>query len=204
MISVADGIDNRTALMSTASVLIHVIDLNDNTPVLSVASQLSLPESTAVGSVLTTASATDADSGLNGQFVFSLDQGSPYFRINSSTGELSTAEAFDYEQLDTYNVVVRVSDLGSSSLSNSSAVQIAITDVNDNVPVFDDSFFLFSLAENATIGDFVGQVSGSDRDSGANALLSFAIDTVGVPFAINAMTGELTLSETLDREQTDR
>ena len=59
------------------------------------------------------------------------------FRINSSTGEISTTEALDYERFHSHLLVVQAEDRGTPQ-SRRTAVQVSINviDVNDNAPKF--------------------------------------------------------------------
>lgn len=59
------------------------------------------------------------------------------FRINSSTGEISTTEALDYETFHSHLLIAQAEDQGVPQ-SRRTAVEVSINviDVNDNAPKF--------------------------------------------------------------------
>ena len=70
------------------------------------------------------------------------------FSIVSTTGQLQTKAALDYETKSSYSVTVSVSD--SNGGSDSIAVTIDITDINE-VPIFTESSTTRSVAENTPL-----------------------------------------------------
>ena len=104
-----------------------------------------------------------------------------------------------------YNFTVTPTDNGLRSRSGPPAhIIIYVTDVNDNPPVFQQSTYNFTVAEESNVGLIIGIVSASDRDSGQNALLTYRIISAmpnGSFFTINNQTGEISILSSLDREQ---
>ena len=68
-------------------------------------------------------SATDRDSGTNGQVVYTLlyavDVNSK-FKVNPNTGSISTETTLDYEQIKQHVLYIRASDKGFPVLSSKS------------------------------------------------------------------------------------
>lgn len=95
--------------------------------------------------------------------------------LNSNTGYITIAEStvFDYEESETYNVIVEIRD--QNGLGNSIIVEMGgeITDVNDNPPYFLPSPSNSVIFENAT--DFVSpfNVQAKDIDSGNNGIVNY-------------------------------
>lgn len=59
------------------------------------------------------------------------------FRINSSSGVISTGEALDHETFRSHLLIVQAEDKGApQSLRTAVRVSINVTDVNDNAPKF--------------------------------------------------------------------
>ncbi|XP_059145110.1 cadherin-23-like [Physella acuta] len=133
-----------------------------------------------------------------------------YFNINPTSGEIVLNKGLDYESLDKslHGVIefyVSATDQSPPYHSVSATVQVTVLDVNDEVPSFSQSSFDINLPENMTHGSQVFQSVATDADASApNNKLSYSIDTLSAStFSIDDSTGIITLSRSLDREQTD-
>jgi len=67
--------------------------------------------------------------------------------------------------------------------ANGPWVQVIVTDVNDNSPVFDeaDGPPSFAVTENSPAGALVGKVSAHDADAGSNGIVMYSIDGGACP-----------------------
>lgn len=80
-------------------------------------------------------------------------------------------------------------------------------DVNDNPPVFSRPVYTQTLPESSSVGMQILQVSTTDVDSDANALVHYDLfpltpDSKDLEnFLINTQTGEITLRKELDHEK---
>ena len=128
-----------------------------------------------------------------------------HFAIDSSTGQLQTKEALDYESKPSYTVTVSVSD-GKNSAGGADAtadatitVTVNVTDVNE-APVFVDASAARSVAENTAADVNIGNpIVAVDPDAGAS--VTYTLDAVdGANFDIDASTGQLKTKEALDYE----
>lgn len=83
------------------------------------------------------------------------------FRINSSTGVITTAEGLDYETLRSHMLIVQAEDHGvPQSRSTAVKVSINVTDVNDNAPqFFGTQPELFTMKNNLLCGSVTSTVS---------------------------------------------
>ena len=124
------------------------------------------------------------------------------FSIDSSSGQLRTSAALDYETKDTYSVTITVSDGkgGSATIT----VTISVTNVDEalanNDPVFtEDSNTTRSIAENTGSGVDIGSaVSATDDD---NDTLTYSLSgTNSSAFSIDSSSGQLQTSAALDYE----
>lgn len=81
-------------LSSQTTILVTVLDDNDNTPVFSQpVYTVSLPENSPPGTALLTVTASDSDIGLNALVIYSLAPPSlGHFGINETTGTIFTIE----------------------------------------------------------------------------------------------------------------
>ena len=172
-----------TRLTSETNVTIFILDRNDNAPLFTEASYIaSVPENSNPGDSVLLVNATDADSGTNAQFMFTLDSLGDLeiernFVVDPLTGEvtLSSTRSLDRERITSYDFIVNVTDLGSPALSSSVQVNIEIADVNDNVPQFTAPYFEGSLDENLPTGTPVTNISATDKDIELNADIVYTI-----------------------------
>ena len=165
-------------LSSHLDVEVRVLDVNDNAPVFSPARYtLSIEENEIPGSVVGTVSAVDSDEGENGDVQYELETTSELFRLDPSTGVLTTLVELDRESQDTYNIVVVARDRGSANTqSASTTVVIRVLDKNDNFPTFHPSqSYSAEIREDASPGTLIVPVYASDEDFGTNAQLTLGI-----------------------------
>jgi len=169
-------IGSESSGSASVAVVVHVIDLNDNSPTISVDTLSSTPgaaeiaENSPIGSFVAHLSVADRDSGNNGRFACSPDNpggghddGSSFFRLTPMFGsseefQIVTATAFDREQRDLYEVLVTCRDFGVEPLTSSVRVIVHVTDQNDNNPVFDRTSYIGELIENNYVGALLLQV----------------------------------------------
>ncbi|XP_056455874.1 protocadherin alpha-3-like [Gadus chalcogrammus] len=194
-------------LSGTAAVTVHVSDVNDNEPrftepVLNVY----VRENGQVGVVVKTVFAVDADVDQNGQVKYSFlpSSSSPLplssmMNINSETGEVSSIQSFNYEELKSFQFKVQATDSGVPPLSSSVTVNVCILDENDNspgiLPPYSEHGSVNSenIPYSAEAGYFVAKIRAVDADSGYNALLSYHISEPkgNNLFRIGTSTGEI-------------
>ncbi|KAI6650765.1 protocadherin Fat 4-like [Oopsacas minuta] len=202
--------DPINPLISSAQVDIIVLDENDNQPIFSETSfTVQVSENVPIGYTVRVVNATDADSGNRGEIQYSLasSPGSSLpFQISIQSGVVSTTQVLDREDTSFYNFTIIASDLGSPSLSSLVSILILLTDVNDNFPRFNlppsADHFTFEVLENASPQSVIGSITASDRDFGANGLLSYQL--FSNIFSLHPSTGELTITRSLDFENKTR
>ncbi|NXM23803.1 PCDGC protein, partial [Oxyruncus cristatus] len=200
----SDGGD--PARTGTARIRVTVLDANDNAPVFSQAEYtVRVPEDVAVGSVLVTVTATDADEGLNGDVQYSLkkatDMASDIFRLDSETGAITLVRSLDFEDGDTYELEVQARDSGG--LSDTTKVAITVADINDNAPEISVRSALSEISEDSPSGTVVALLHVQDRDSGANGEVRCSLDG-SLPFRLENSQGSyyrVVTARELDREQ---
>jgi hypothetical protein len=106
--------------------------------------------------------ATDADTGLNGQLHYSIgasDRFETWFAIDPATGLITTAASIDCEVSSRPEITVVATDRGHPPLAASTRVVISVLDVNDNAPVFERSIYNVTIREDEDIGKCFVQVS---------------------------------------------
>uniref|UniRef100_UPI00358DD99E cadherin-related family member 2-like n=1 Tax=Myxine glutinosa TaxID=7769 RepID=UPI00358DD99E len=122
---------------TTLTVLVVLINLNDNSPTFNQSNyDVDVYENATRGNYLTTIHVTDKDKGIYGNVHFELEGSKEVletFSLNNITGILSIKNALlDYEVKPTYFATVMAIDGGGIKMST--ALEINILDVNDNSP----------------------------------------------------------------------
>ena len=108
-ISVTDG-GIRPKFAST-NVVVKLTDVNDKAPTFEKEFyEVSVSENVTPNETFFTVVARDADAGENGVVIYSLENFLNLFRIDATSGELSTISNLDRENVDKY-VLVRISTL---------------------------------------------------------------------------------------------
>ena len=194
-VSVSDGNDGSDSI----TVTINVTNVNE-APVFTDGSSTtrSVAENTASGTNIGTAvSATDVDSG--NTLTYSLSgTDADSFSIVSTSGQLQTSAALNYETKTSYSVTVSVSD--GNGGSDSITVTINVTNVNEAPMFTDGDSTTRSVAENTASGQNIGTaVSATDVDSG-NTLTYSLGGTDADSFSIVSTSGQLQTNAALDYE----
>ncbi|XP_021506924.1 protocadherin gamma-A11 isoform X4 [Meriones unguiculatus] len=198
-------------LLSTAALLVTVVDVNDNAPEITVTSSTnSVPENSPSGTVIALLNVQDQDSGENGQVSCFIPDGLP-FKLEKTYGsyyKLITNGELDREQVESYNITLTAKDQGRPPLSTETRLLLRVADANDNPPVFTHSSYSAYIPENNPRGSSVFSVTAVDRDSRENAQVTYSLaeNTVqGTPLSsyvsINSDTGVLYALQSFDYEQ---
>ncbi|XP_034723136.1 protocadherin-16-like [Etheostoma cragini] len=180
---------------------VYVTDENDNPPVFSSPTAISVMEDQPVGFVALNVMARDADQGENGRVTYSIQSGNTggAFFLNPTTGSLSIFKPLDREEQDIFNLTITAEDHGIPHHSSRQLLCVHVIDVNDEVPWFKQSQYEAQLSENQPQGTSVLTVSASDLDQGTNGQVTYG----GIseePFSINSVTGVIMTTKSLDRE----
>ncbi|XP_035678855.1 protocadherin Fat 4-like [Branchiostoma floridae] len=188
-------------LSSTVTVLIHVGDVNDNSPIFTQGHyNISVPENNDDKQVLS-AAAADSDIGTNGRVRYYL-MAADNFTIGELTGEISATFTFDRESVSSYNFTVLAVDGGDPPRSSAAEVSITVTDVNDNSPAFLRTPYREMVPEDTSTGTSVFTVTATDADSGENGAVSYQENPGGICgdlFLVDSTTGVLRTRQSLLR-----
>ena len=197
----------------TATVLVHVIDVNDNAPYFTSDSYTGyVVENSELGASIIQVLAFDRDSGENSRLVYTLmgssDNQSLPLSIDQQSGWIETSGKIDRENNPEYSLTVKVTDSGSPKLSATTAVVIGVRDINDNAPIFTSRFYQATVSEEARIGDEVIRVTAEDIDEGVNARVHYDIiaGNIGDVFQMSQSNnqGLITVKKELDARQQNR
>ncbi|KAM3867083.1 protocadherin-20 [Diretmus argenteus] len=145
------------------------------------------------------------DSGFKGRSL-SIEEDVPFsLSPHNGTYLLSTSKPLDYEMKSEYHislVVRRPSAGGFVSTGSRRVVRVLVVDVNDNAPQFLQSHYQLEVEENNQPGMSLLWVRASDADSGQNCRVTYKLGKhTSTIYKIDHVTGELSVSVSLDREQ---
>uniref|UniRef100_A0A4X1SKM3 Cadherin domain-containing protein n=1 Tax=Sus scrofa TaxID=9823 RepID=A0A4X1SKM3_PIG len=193
------------------TVLVEVLDLNDNTPEVMVTS-LSLPvrEDAQMGTVIALISVSDRDSGANGQVTCSLTPHVPFKLVSTFKNYYSLVldGTLDRESVASYELVVTARDGGSPSLWATARVSVEVGDVNDNAPVFAQPEYTVFVKENNAPGCHIFTVSARDADAQENARVAYSLverrvgeRALSSYVSVHAESGQVFALQPLDREE---
>uniref|UniRef100_A0A8W4FFI9 Protocadherin alpha 3 n=1 Tax=Sus scrofa TaxID=9823 RepID=A0A8W4FFI9_PIG len=193
------------------TVLVEILDTNDNVPELVIKS-LSLPilEDAPLGTVIALISVSDRDSGANGQVTCTLTHHVPFKLVSTFKNYYSLVldGTLDRESVASYELVVTARDGGSPSLWATASVSVEVGDVNDNAPVFAQPEYTVFVKENNAPGCHIFTVSARDADAQENARVAYSLverrvgeRALSSYVSVHAESGQVFALQPLDREE---
>ena len=178
-VSVTDGKETVTKQLV---VTVSDVDLS----VTSSLASASQAENISTGTSILTLSTSNAEGTLS----YSLTDDDNKFAINGSTGEVTLANALDYETKTSHSFTVTVTDGVTTSTET---FTLNVTDVD---LALSGSLASSSQLENISTGTTILTSSTSESEG----TVSYSITDADNKFAINSSTGEVTLDNALDYE----
>lgn len=153
----------------TIQVSITVNDVNDHAPEFpKKKTVLKIPEHTAVGTRFSLDPATDADKDQLTTQGYTIREGNvgQTFRLETRRGankvlylDLVVNGLLDREKRSSYTLVIEGFDGGSPKRIGSMTLEVTVTDINDNAPVFNQSRYHAIISESLPQGSSILQVS---------------------------------------------
>lgn len=198
---------------SSVSVIIHIVDENDNAPKFSNETFLFyIPENEAPDSYVGRLTATDRDVGRNAELTFSIASSQNDFSIDPKSGFIKTMRYFDRERLiqtagqDYVVLEAVVSDNGVIRLRDRARIHVYVLDVNDNAPIFSRLPYKAQVSEGAVVDTQVFRVVATDADDQLNGGIFYYISDGNSDhkFRIDESNGQIMLNRPLDRETVSR
>ena len=143
----------------------------------------------------------DQDSGTDGQITYYIASGNSggEFAI-AQNGSLIINKGLDRETASGYTLTIAARDnpVSSSPKSSSIPIVIAISDVNDNTPVFSVPVCQYYVSDDVEIATIVGYVSAIDEDFGKNAEVIYYLSSeFDDYFTYNDATGSIKVNNDL-------
>ncbi|NWY68542.1 PCD15 protein, partial [Erithacus rubecula] len=187
---------------SITTVYIEVLPPNNQSPPRfpQLMYSLEVSEAMRIGAVLLNLQAFDREGD---PIKYLIQNGDPQqvFNLSQSSGLLALAKPLDRESTDRYILIVTASD-GRPDGTSTATVNIVVTDVNDNGPVF-DMFLPRNLSvQEEEANAFVGQVRATDADAGVNGQVHYSLANFQNLFRITS-NGSIYTAVKLNRELRD-
>uniref|UniRef100_K7FLZ5 FAT atypical cadherin 2 n=1 Tax=Pelodiscus sinensis TaxID=13735 RepID=K7FLZ5_PELSI len=190
------GLEEETAV-NLYHVNHHAPRFEDNFP-----RSIDVLETVPVNSTIVDLAAVDPDPGFHGKLVYVIADGNEdsCFTIDIERGFLHVLSPLDHERTSFYILNITVYDLGTPQKSSWKLLAVNVLDANDNAPKFSQGAYWAAIPEDVTKGTTVAQVRAEDADTDDNGKVKYSLLTPTDKFAINSVTGEVTVTGPLDRE----
>ncbi|XP_077433282.1 protocadherin alpha-2-like isoform X14 [Vanacampus margaritifer] len=200
--------------MSVHRIDVNILDVNDNSPAFEEDLHiLKISESVAAGERYFIPEAVDSDTGSNTVKTYKLSPNEHFMLDVQSDGEhgvsaeLVLHKALDREKQPIHELTLTALDGGKPIRSGTLQIKVVVMDVNDNTPVFSKSLYKVRVSENAAQGSVVIKLNATDLDEGMNSKIMYSLIKRGSNdpsnvFNLNAETGEITVKDILDYEET--
>ncbi|XP_054378548.2 protocadherin-15 isoform X2 [Pongo abelii] len=201
-VQAADNAPPAERRHSICTVYIEVLPPNNQSPPRfpQLMYSLEISEAMRVGAVLLNLQATDREGDA---ITYAIENGDPQrvFNLSETTGILTLGKALDRESTDRYILIITASD-GRPDGTSTATVNIVVTDVNDNAPVFDPYLPRNLSVVEEEANAFVGQVKATDPDAGINGQVHYSLGNFNNLFRITS-NGSIYTAVKLNREVRD-
>ena len=165
MVTATDGGEPQRNL--TVSIVIVLLDINDNAPIALPPYTAEIVDGAVVGDVVLTVSAVDADTGDNGAIVFAIGDDSNVFLINETTGVITLNQDvfLTSSSVESVTLVVNISDRG---IPLQVSQQVYTFFIVSSIPLFSERLYVFSVPENSLNFAITPPLRAMDRDNDAS------------------------------------
>ncbi|XP_035505780.2 cadherin-related family member 2 isoform X2 [Scophthalmus maximus] len=196
--------EDEPSFRSTATVTITIKDTNDNSPTFQHDTfRLRVSEHSPAGTIVANITAEDPDTMDQGNITYRLlpDSILPYFDVEPHTGQIYVVNGtlLDHEGRSLYSATLQARDTDGKPAST--VLEITVTDINDEHPVFNRDSYLVFVEEG---GQLEVKIEATDADAPdtVNSQIVYGIELSRYSdnFTIDPNTGVLKNSGVLDRE----
>ncbi|XP_055629291.1 fat-like cadherin-related tumor suppressor homolog isoform X3 [Toxorhynchites rutilus septentrionalis] len=149
--------------------------------------------------------AIQAESPLGRKLIYSIVKGNEMekFAVDFNTGAIYVVDELDYEQKQSYELLIRATD-SVSGVSAEVPVSVLVQDVNDCPPEIEQDSYNITVSERAQFGTAVLKVLAKDNDTGINQVVTYALQTdsknTSEYFHMDPTDGVIYLKKSLDHE----
>ncbi|XP_069027750.1 protocadherin gamma-A3-like isoform X7 [Embiotoca jacksoni] len=193
-------------------VTVEILDINDHAPTFkSKVINLEISESATIGSHFDLESAYDPDAGIHSLQNYVLSPNENFVLKQHSNADgirfavMILQKPLDRELNPHLSLKLIAVDGGTSQRSGTVNIEITVLDINDNPPVFNQSLYKATVAENAPLSTYITTVNASDADSGSNGVVTYTFSDVNgksaEKFKIDSFSGRITVVDHIDFEK---
>nr|VZI39916.1 unnamed protein product [Spirometra erinaceieuropaei] len=177
------------------SLTIHILDVNDNPPIfVNTPYVFTVSETAPIGHKVGQVEAKDADDTSTLAYLLQgivLD-----FAVNSVTGVITVARRLDYVSQEVHNFKIEVTD---GQTSSSTDVTVHVTKSNQNLPVFSQKTYEYTIQEQSTP---TLTPSPKATDPNDNPRITYSLGgAFASNFEIDSSTGSLKVIKGLSRDE---
>ncbi|XP_067852701.1 protocadherin beta-14-like [Heptranchias perlo] len=190
---------------------VEILDINDNPPVFQKSQmRLEISESASPGTRFRLQNAHDRDAGTNSVRTYEISQNEHFVlelrRERIVAPELVLQRPLDREQQPTHQLTLTAIDGGTPQRSGTTLITINVFDINDNAPVFEQSVYQITIAENVPKDTLIMKLNALDMDEGQNGEIIYSFsdhtpDRVRNTFSLDSRNGEIRVTGTVDFEE---
>ena len=195
-------------LEASAFLSVHVTDVNDNQPAITVIflsddATPKISESAQPGEFVARISVSDPDSRTEySNATVTLTGGDGHFGLATRDNIIYLVvveRPLDREEKPIYDLSVEATDAGTPPLRAVRTFRLLVTDVNDNAPIFERDRYEAHLLEASEPGTPVLRVKANDLDEGVNSVVKYSLRN-STWFAIDQLTGLISTVTHVDCE----
>ncbi|XP_030001924.1 protocadherin gamma-A11-like [Sphaeramia orbicularis] len=198
--------------MELHQITVEITDINDHSPTFSIKNiHFEISESANVGSRFSMTSAEDPDVGINSLREYFLTE-NDYFILKQNSNadgkkyaEMVLQKPLDRETSPNHSLKLIAVDGGTPQRSGTVNIEIAVLDVNDNAPVFNQSVYKGTVMENASKDTYITTVNATDADIGSNSAVTYYFSDInsGITnlFTIDEKSGVILVKGLIDYEK---
>ena len=198
------------SIPADTTVIVRVLDMNDNAPQITVntlaasgTDAAEIAENAKPHTFVAHLTVGDPDSGENGEFTCSLTHN--HFALEqmySGEYKIINLAPFDRETKQIYDLQITCKDHGALPQFAIKNLQVTVVDVNDNAPIFHEEIYTAAVVENNLVGAVLLHVNARDDDIGDYGTVHYFLDDeVTKLLYINQKSGTIMAKAEFDHEQ---
>lgn len=198
----AQELGPATNLSTIVNVTVFINDVNDNPPVFSQLNySAELPENMTAGTRVVQVHADDLDTGAGGRVRYTSVLGylNTSLNLDAESGLITVStdnHGFDREQMPEYHFYIEARDDDGNGNVAQVPFVLKVSDVNDEMPIFDKSLYEFVLTpdlRNFTSPAFIKAIDGDAEPPNNVVRYEIVQGNYDNKIKLNEVTGQLTL-----------
>ncbi|KAH9508008.1 hypothetical protein Btru_052572, partial [Bulinus truncatus] len=187
---------------ATTTLTVTINDLNDELPKCTFQTfAMTIPEDKPVGFSVTTLVCADLDATPSLTYTITPPGDTSLFEMAANVLKLKSQ--LNFETAQSHDLEITVSDSVPSHVVKITGT-VTVGSVDEGPPVFQSEPYTASVREDQSVGSVIFTVTAQDPDSplDANGQVKYSFTATYSKFTIDQSNGEITLVQTLDRENT--